>query len=346
MTVTVKADAGGTTGVLQVGGNDILKFGADNSGQLRGFRNRVINGDCRVAQRGNVAAALGSWKYGGADRIRAGLFSYSSGSGTIARATGIGSPPGNAQGLVGVTTTGAGQVYFSTLLEQANVFDLSGKTVTFSVNLYQNTGAPVNAPISLYKANSPDVFSTLTLLGSNTVSVPNGGNGAKGTLTVTLGATDAANGLALYVYFPTGAITSKNFYTWDWQFEEGSIVTPFEWLPLGLELALCQRYYYKTYNQSVVPGTSDSTGSIFSAVQAICNYFTFLISLPVTMYKSPVVVAYSPGTGAIGNALFDGVDKAVLTIGYATSISARVNNSAVNTNQFGTVHLTADAELS
>ena len=31
--------------------------------------------------------------------------------------------------------------------------------------------------------------------------------------------------------------------TAEWQLEEGSIATPFEVRPIGLELALCQRYY-------------------------------------------------------------------------------------------------------
>ena len=40
------------------------------------------------------------------------------------------------------------------------------------------------------------------------------------------------------------------------QVERGTIATPFEARPFGVELVLCQRYYEKSYSVNVVPGTS------------------------------------------------------------------------------------------
>ena len=52
------------TGVIQVGGIDVLRFGSDNSGQLAGFRNILINGDMRINQRGVTIAAAANGAYG------------------------------------------------------------------------------------------------------------------------------------------------------------------------------------------------------------------------------------------------------------------------------------------
>jgi hypothetical protein len=62
----------------------------------------------------------------------------------------------------------------------------------------------------------------------------------------TLGATDANNGLSLEI-FTTSAltVTSKYFAISDIQLERGSVATPFEHRPYGLELSLCQRYFQR-----------------------------------------------------------------------------------------------------
>jgi microcystin-dependent protein len=244
--------------------------------QTTGLKNRIINGDCRIAQRGNIAAALGTWNYGGADRIRAALFGYGSASGTIARAIGVGSPTGYGQSISGVTATGTGQVYFSTLIESLNTYDLSGKTITVSVNAYQDSGSSINAVIQLFKPPTADNFvSGNTLLASETVSVPSGGGGAQLALTTTLGATDAANGLGVYVYFPTGAITSKIFTTWDWQLEEGTTVTSLDRRPIALELAMCQRYFQKLTSGVLVQSLTTEAYGYLPFVQEMRDVPTF-----------------------------------------------------------------------
>ena len=66
MTTAIKSDASGTFGALQVGGADVLRFGADNSGALTGFRNILINGEVtRINTRGIVNwAAVANGAYG------------------------------------------------------------------------------------------------------------------------------------------------------------------------------------------------------------------------------------------------------------------------------------------
>jgi len=66
MTTTIRSDASGNFGALQVNGADVLRFGADNSGQLAGFRNIFINGEVtRINQRGVANwAAVANGAYG------------------------------------------------------------------------------------------------------------------------------------------------------------------------------------------------------------------------------------------------------------------------------------------
>jgi hypothetical protein len=50
------------------------------------------------------------------------------------------------------------------------------------------------------------------------------------------------------------------FYITGVQLERGSTASSFEYRPYGTELALCQRYYEKSYPIEVVPGTGVSNG--------------------------------------------------------------------------------------
>jgi len=47
------------------------------------------------------------------------------------------------------------------------------------------------------------------------------------------------------------------------QLEVGSVATEFERRPYGMELALCQRYYEKSYSIDVVPGTATANGLVY-----------------------------------------------------------------------------------
>jgi len=55
--------------------------------------------------------------------------------------------------------------------------------------------------------------------------------------------------------------TDNNFFITGVQMEVGSVATPFEHRSFGEELALCQRYYEKTYNTTVAPATNTDVGS-------------------------------------------------------------------------------------
>ena len=55
---------------------------------------------------------------------------------------------------------------------------------------------------------------------------------------------------------------ANSFYITGVQLEIGTVATPFEHRPIGTELALCQRYYQKSYDIGTAPGTDVSASYI------------------------------------------------------------------------------------
>jgi hypothetical protein len=69
--------------------------------------------------------------------------------------------------------------------------------------------------------------------------------------------------------------------------------------PFDEELALCQRYYWKTYVYTVVPGTVTPSGKEIDSVSAsnTARPTDSTISHPVRMRATPTMIFYSPDTG-------------------------------------------------
>jgi len=110
------------------------------------------------------------------------------------------------------------------------------------------------------------------------------------------------------------------------QLEVGSTATSFDYRPYGTELALCQRYYYKTYSASVVPGTSTELGAMSLEVLAdgtLTRLKLFSGRLPVSMRTQPTVTAYSE-TGTADRISVYNNNISTLTV---SSIAGRSENS-------------------
>lgn len=258
-----------------------------NGGQLAGMRSKIMNGNAVVAQRGNVAIPNNTKTYGGADRIYGTLSGFTTASGTMARAA-SGAGAGfttegfqYAQGIQSLTTTGSGSVFFGQPIESINAQQLTGKTVTISAWVLHDVGSSLNYVITLTKANSTDNFGTETTIGtSGTTSVATS-TWTKLTYTLTLGANDALTGLDPQVIAQSvGAVTSKNFYITGFQLEVGSVATPFEQRPYGLEEMLCKRYLPTWKSSSTVD--MQALGFVVSATSA-----SFLLPYVVTPRVNP-----------------------------------------------------------
>jgi hypothetical protein len=219
-----------------------------NGGPIGGIRNRIINGGCQVAQR-TAAALTSSATYGQTDRFYA-----------LCSGTGLSGNFSNNSGFGALTSTGcatwasinvtAGICYQGHRIEAKNIADMAGKTATFKCRVYHDFGTATTFAVNIFKATAVDNFTSVAALAtpaSTTASIP---SGAFTTLefSLPLTAADVLNGLQIQVYNQNAVtLVAKSFMIADWQLEVGSVATAFEMRPYGLELALCQRYYYRHF---------------------------------------------------------------------------------------------------
>jgi hypothetical protein len=87
-----------------------------------------------------------------------------------------------------------------------------------------------------------------------------------------------------FEWIPTGTAGANDYVDLTGlQLEEGTVATSFEQRPIGTELALCQRYYWRSISGGVytyfATGSAQNTSTIFAST-----------SLPVTMRISPTSI--------------------------------------------------------
>jgi len=146
--------------------------------------------------------------------------------------------------------------------------------------------------------------------------------------------------------------TSRSFYLYQVQLELGPVATPFENRPFGEELALCQRYYYKTFNQSTTPGAAVGayTGEhYFPITIATGTVYSPFFTFPTLMRGLPAITFYNP-TQVNNDARNISSNSADLTSTtyYDRSergVGIQGNSSSMTVGQLAGVHFIADAEL-
>jgi hypothetical protein len=245
LTAKILASADGTYGSLGVGANEAFRFGSDNSGQLASFRNKLINGGMQIAQRGTVPLSANVSVFGGPDRYQTYIQAATVSGGAIYQTSSSDSVSGYAYLADPINATGVTAFEVLQNIESANSVGLSGKKLTVSVKTYQSIGASCDIRL---RVSSPSIkddwLSSITSIDSDIASVPsNVVTPIKRTLD--LSTLNASNGLRVSVIWTMSSrtLTNAGFWLADFQAEEGSIATPFEQRPIGLELSLCQRYY-------------------------------------------------------------------------------------------------------
>jgi hypothetical protein len=319
-------------------------------GGLTGFRNKIINGDGRVAQRSALTLTTNTTGFGQCDRFQMTTAGFTTQSISLIQTNAL-LIGGVGAGMVsGITTTGSGSITYLTRLEAKDTTGLNGKTVTFTVVVNQQTGAALNAQLVLRKANTLDNFSALTLISAQTAVSLADVTTVTLSYTVTLGAADGSNGLQLELNFPTvGALTSKAIYQTAWQLEIGSTATTFEQRPIGTELALCYRYYQTSYPAGVAPGTG-SVATPYVIAAYVNNTIAGFGFGGGGMRAAPTVVIYSTtGTAAKVAGFLSGTDT-----GTTVSAGNISDKGALTVSDSGTgftvgtayrFHWTASAEL-
>jgi hypothetical protein len=148
------------------------------------------------------------------------------------------------------------------------------------------------------------------------------------------------------------ASTSNYFRLTLVQFESGATATPFEIRHRETELALCQRYYQKTFTQGTTPATN--TGDFTNALQYITFSAGAVISgynwrYPVSMRALPAATYFNPSAAntKFRNVTF-GADSNTPITANINEDSLFIQNSQVaadGANNRLAVHATVDAEL-
>lgn len=344
------------------------------------FRNRIINGACVIDQRNAGASVTSTSNPFTLDRWQA--FGAPGAKYTVQQNAGSVTPPVGFSKYLGVTSSSAytvtsGDYFFLTQhIEGFNVADLNfgsanASTVTLSfwvrssltgtfggslANGAQNRSFPFTYTIST--ANTWE-YKTVTIAGDTTGTWATGntsglevnfgygvGSGLSGTANGTWQAGDYRSATG------TTSVVGTNGATWyitGVQLEAGTTASPFEYRQYGTELALCQRYFEKSYDTSVAVGTATGVGAISTVTYGASTLRPFLgIQFQVAKRTSATVTPYTPNTantsGKIGGP--SGADLSA-TIQNAGTQAFQIYQSQVSSTSNGDyyIHWTSSAEL-
>ena len=275
---------------------DSISQSGDYLSPYNGFRNAIINGDFRINQRG-FTSITASDTYG-FDRW---AFQASGGTSTMTPQTfTVGSPAAtgfesaNFFRLVTASQSGVNDYsIFYQKIEDVRNFANSTITVSFwakaasgtpkiAVEFGQvfGTGGTPSAGVNTYAGQS--TISTSWARYSITATVPSISG-------KTIGTTANTSLLGMNFWVSAGStfnsrtgsigIQNNTFDIWGVQVERGSVATPFEQRPIGTELALCQRYYFRNETNLALSMPLIAVGG------DNVNYCTF--NFPVQMRAAP-----------------------------------------------------------
>jgi hypothetical protein len=134
------------------------------------------------------------------------------------------------------------------------------------------------------------------------------------------------------------------------QIEKGNIATEFERRPVDHELALAQRYYFKTFRQQTTPAQNLGSPELDHASSASAGSngsFALITPFPVRMRATPAVTTFNPqaANNQIRN-IDDATDTPTATqIGERRVLVFPGVLDATDANDGMYIHVTADAEL-
>jgi hypothetical protein len=148
------------------------------------------------------------------------------------------------------------------------------------------------------------------------------------------------------------ATNGATFYITGVQLEKGTTATAFEQRLYGTELALCQRYYEKSYNLDVTPGTGSSGPGLYDLTATSNNGSNAYVPIffKATKRATPSVTGYAYSSGASGAWSYDragttGNPSVNFAATGMNSASAYLNVGASNAAVEVYGHWTASAEL-
>jgi hypothetical protein len=309
-----------------------------------GFKNRIINGAQVINQRGATVTAASTYV---TDRWQVDTLTT---SGAVSFAQNSTAPAGFTNSLkITVTTADAAVaasdlVEFRQWIEGYNTADFSfgsASAGTFTVSFWVNSSVTGTYGVSFRNSAADRIYvSTYTVSAANTweqktITVAGdttgtwltdngrglgiafcvmGGSNFQGTA----GAWGATNNRTTSAQANLLATINNTFYITGVQLEKGSTATSFDYRPYGTELALCQRYYYKT----IATGADSpfGMGSVTTATIA-----DTIVPFPINMRTAPTALEQS-GTAGDYRVRTQGTDTV------CSSVPAFVNTATTTTS--------------
>ena len=309
------------------GGSNAVFSGVASPPNSMGFRNRILNGDCRIDQR-NAGASVTQTTSVVYTVDRWSCYGSAASKFTVQRNAGSVTPPTGFTNYLGATSSsaysvGASEFFFiQQVIEGFNVADLgwgtaSAQSVTLSFWVRSSLTGTFGGTISNGATNRvyPFTFTissantweqkTLTVSGdtTGTWSADNSGGivvnfnmGAGASVSGTAGAWSGSTLRA-----PTGATSvvgtnGATFYITGVQLEAGTVASPFERRDYGRELMMCQRYYEKSFTLATAPVTNAgiNTGEFIAAANTtIGNSYTGNVFFKVTKRAAPTITLFN-----------------------------------------------------
>lgn len=346
---------------VSINGTNGLTFN-DGSSQATaatgfGFKNRIINGGMVIDQRNaGASVTLSTTTQYPVDRFPA--YKGTSGA-TVTAQRSTTAPAGFTNSIIFTASTGAtpaaGDINATwQTIEGFNFADMgwgtanaqavtlsfwvrSSVTGTYSVS-FRNSAAN-RFYVATYTVNSANTWEQKSItISGDTSGTWATDNSAGVQITWDLGYGSNFNGTAgswgaSTIRRTSGSVqliatTGATFYITGVQLEKSSTATSFDYRPYGTELALCQRYYEKSFNESTAPAQNVSSSGAYSTMQVVgqgTTQYAGSVKFSVSKRVAPTVTLF--GTQA-ANAEFYNVNT-------GTSCSASGTQS-IGTNAFQT----------
>lgn len=279
---------------------DALDSKADTSyvnNKYSGFKNYIINGNFDVWQRGTSFSSVGYT----ADRWHLAI-------GGSANATKHNILPNT---ILLATTADSSFANLYQAIETATVVGLRGKTLTLSLKIAVGGTHTGGLVLSAKYSNSTDILDSQNTT-IQSIGISAGSANTRYSLTFTVPA-DAV-GLIVNIENTVAQASGALYQVQEVQLEEGSVATPFEQRPIGLELSLCQRYYL--LGNGVIK--KHSASEKHAGTQPLYILYDMRVTPTISVSKSGVQTganALAFTAGSRGLLIWGGIDYNTSSIG-------------------------------
>lgn len=313
---------------------------AFDTGAMSGFRNRIINGDFRVAQLSTQYTSGTAVTPNDDDSYTLDRWILLSQGNNLADVTQELSdvPAGSAAAVkleFVANTAGKGILQIT---ENQNCSDLIGNTATLSFKArVTDSGvvSDVRAAIVSWSGTSDDVTSDIVATWNASPTNPSlianaTYENTPANLNVTTSwasysvtaAIDTAStkNVMVFIWNNNGSTSGQSLYVTDVQLELGSRVTPFERRPIGAEIDLCSRYlaaFTGSLPSIDIPGFA-GRGTSTTVANASVLFRQTLRARPTSVG----LIAYSAGVGNVGMVVKRGASTTVQAISGPTFVEA------------------------